>query len=48
MEWGGGGILLDHLAVLDDVLEEPGNVVYLCEFLHDCVTVSRCDEVRGP
>ena len=37
-----------YLAVLDDVLEEPGNVVYLSEFLHDGVTVSRCEEVRGP
>ena len=51
MEWGReGGIPIEkvpHLAVLDDALEEAGNVVYLCEFLH-VVTESRCEEMRGP
>ena len=50
--------IISYLAVLDDVLEEAGNVVDLGEFLHvvtesRChgvkeVTVSRCEEIRGP
>ena len=43
-----GGIPIEkvpHLAVLDDALEEAGNVVYLCEFLH-VVTESRSHGVR--
>ena len=42
MDQGGrGGILIEnvhYLAVLDDGLEEPGDVVYLSEVLHDGVT----------
>ena len=44
-----GGILIEnvhYLAVLDDGLEEPGDVVYLSEFLHDGVTGWRRDGVR--
>ena len=44
-----GGILIEnvhYLAVLDDGLEEPGDVVYLSEFLHDGVTGWRSDGVR--